>query len=75
MMASVFGDFLTQAQGHVSAAVSVQEELPDEARSVVIRELDRLVTILARYLGDMALAGDSSQGPLGEGPAGGGRHR
>ena len=72
-MAPVFGDFLTQAQGHVTAAVSVQEELPDEARSGVIRELDRLVTILARYLGDMALAGDFPQGPQGEGPAGGTR--
>ena len=72
-MAPVFGDFLTQAQGHVTAAVSVQEELPDEARSEVIRELDRLVTILARYLGDMTLAGEFPQGPPGEGPAGGTR--
>ena len=55
MMAPVFGEFLTQAHGHVTAAVSIQEELPDEARSGVIRELDRLVTILARYLGDIAL--------------------
>jgi hypothetical protein len=72
-MAPLFGDFLTQAQGHVTAAVSVQDELPAEARSGVIRELDRLVTILARYLGDMALAGDFPQGPQGEGPAGGTR--
>ena len=72
-MAPHFGDFLTQAQGHVTAAVSVQEELPAGVRSGVIRELDRLVTILARYLGDMALAGDFQQRPYGEGPAGGTR--
>ena len=72
-MAPLFGDFLTQAQGHVTAAVSIQEELPADAKSAVIRELDRLVTILARYLGDMALAGDFPQGPQGEGPAGGTR--
>ena len=70
-MAPLFGDFLTQAQGHVTAAVSTQEELPDEARSAVIRELDRLVTILARYLGDMALAGDFPQGSHGEDPGAG----
>ena len=72
-MAPLFGDFLTQAQGHVTAAVSVQEELPAEARSAVIRELDRLVTMLARYLGDIALAGDFPHSPQGEGPAGGTR--
>ncbi len=72
-MAPVFGDFLAQAQGHLTAAVSIQEELPDEARSGVIRELDRLVTILARYLGDMALAGDFPHSPQGEGPGGGTR--
>ena len=65
-MAPVFGDFLAQAHGHVTAAVSVQEELPDDARSGVIRELDRLVTILARYLGDMPLAGEFPQGPPGD---------
>ena len=39
----------------------------------MIRELDRLVTTLARYLGDMALAGDFPQGPPGHDPAGGTR--
>jgi hypothetical protein len=73
MMVPVFGDFLTQAQGHVSAAVSVEEELPDEARGEVIRELDRLVTILARYLGDMTLPGEFPHRPAGEDPAGGAR--
>jgi hypothetical protein len=72
-MAPLFGDFLAQAQGHVTAAVSAQEELPADARSGVIRELDRLVTILARYLGDMALAGEFPQGPPGGEPAGGTR--
>lgn len=72
-MAPVFGDFLTKAHGHVSAAVSIQEELPDEARSAVTRELDRLITILARYLGDMPLAGEFPQGPPGQDPVGGTR--
>ena len=72
-MAPVFGDFLAQAHGHVTAAVSIQEELPDEARSAVIRELDRLITILARYLGDLPLAGEFPQGPPGQDPAGGTR--
>jgi len=71
MMAPVFGDFLAQAQDHVSAAVSVHEELSDDAKNGVIRELDRLITILARYLGDMAPAGEFPQGPSEEGPSGG----
>ena len=49
--------------GHVTAAVSIQDELPDDARSGVIRELDRLVTILARYVGDLPLAGEFAQPP------------
>jgi hypothetical protein len=69
-MAPLFGDFLTQAQDHVTAAVSVQEELPADARSGVIRELDRLVTILQRYLGDVAMAGEFPQGPPGGEPPG-----
>jgi hypothetical protein len=72
-MAPVFGDFLTQAHGHVAAAVSIQEELPDEAKSGLIRELDRLVTVLARYVGDIALPGEFPRGPAGDRPAGGTR--
>ena len=71
--APVFGDFLAQAHAHVAAAVSVQEELPDDARNGVIRELDRLITILARYLGDMTPAGEFPQGAPGHDPAGGTR--
>ena len=63
MMVPVFGDFLAQAQGHVTAAVSVQEQLPDEARSAVIGGLDRLVTVLTRYLSDTALVGELPQAP------------
>jgi hypothetical protein len=73
MMAPVFGDFLAQAQDHVSAAVSSQEELPDEARNGVIRELDRLITTLARYLGDMTPAGEFPPGLPGQDPTGGTR--
>jgi hypothetical protein len=57
-MPPVFGDFLAQALGHVTAAVAIPDELPDAAKCGVIRELDRLVTTLARYLGDMPLPGE-----------------
>ena len=73
MMAPVFGDFLAQAQDHVSAAVSFQEELPDDARNGVIRGLDRLITILARYVGDTTPPGKFPQGALGQDPAQGTR--
>lgn len=68
-MAPLFGDFLTQARSHVAAAVSIQEELPDEARSGLIRELDRLVTVLARCLGRLSAAGEFPQGTAENGPA------
>jgi hypothetical protein len=56
-MPPVFGDFLAQARAHVTAAVSAQDEMPDTAKIGAIRELDRLVTTLARYLGDLPLPG------------------
>jgi hypothetical protein len=57
-MPPVFGDFLAQASGHVSAAVSVGGELPDTAKTAAICELGRLVTTLARYLADLPLPGE-----------------
>jgi hypothetical protein len=57
-MPPVFGDFLAQARDHVTAAVSIDDEVPDAAKSGAIRELDRLITTLARYLGDMPLPGE-----------------
>jgi hypothetical protein len=45
-IARSLGDFLTQAQGHITATVSIQGELPDKARNGMIGELDFLVTIL-----------------------------
>jgi len=51
---AVFGEFLTRAGEHIAAVVSVPSELPDGARCGVIRELDRLVPTLARYLTDVA---------------------
>ncbi len=55
MMAPVFGDFLDAASGHIAAAVAMPGELTAEARCGVVRELDRVVSTLARYLGDLPL--------------------
>ena len=72
-MAPVFGDFLAQAHGHVAAAVSIPQELPDTAKSGAIRELDHLVTTLARYLADIPLPGEFHPGTAGGGSAHGTR--
>ena len=72
-MPPVFGDFLVQARAHVTAAVSAQDELPDTAKIGAIRELDRLVTTLARYLGDLPLPGEFQPGPPEGSPTGGTR--
>jgi hypothetical protein len=55
MMTPVFGEFLHPATGHITAAVSSPADLPDETAGAVTRELSRLVTTLARYLGDLPL--------------------
>jgi hypothetical protein len=55
MMTPVFGEFLHPATRHITAAVSSPADFPDETRGAVIRELARLVTTLARYLGDLPL--------------------
>ena len=55
MMTPLFGEFLYPATEHITAAVSSPADLPDETRVAVTRELARLVTTLARYLGDLPL--------------------
>jgi hypothetical protein len=66
MMAPVFGDFLDAASGHVAAAVSVPGDPAGEAKCGTVRELDRVVTTLARYLGDLPLPDDFSPGTTDE---------
>jgi hypothetical protein len=65
-MRPVFGDFLAHAHDGITAAVSIPGELPDDAKAAVIRELDRLVTTLARYVGDLPLPGEFDQPPSGQ---------
>jgi hypothetical protein len=55
MMTPVFGEFLYPATEHITAAVSSPADLPDETTGAVTLELSRLVTTLARYLGDLPL--------------------
>ena len=69
-MPPVFGDFLAQASGHIAAAVSIREDLSAQALDGVVRSLERLVTTLARYLGDIPLPGEFDQPPAGGGPGG-----
>lgn len=56
----VFGDFLGQAGEHIAAAVSFRGELPYDAQCGVVRQIDRLVATLSRYLTDLpeGLAGE-----------------
>ena len=49
------GEFLHPAAAHLTAAVSSASDLPYDARDAVTRELGRVVTTLARYLGDLPL--------------------
>lgn len=72
-MRPVFGDFLARAHDGITAAVSIPGELPDDAKAGVIRELDRLVTALTRYVGDLPLLGESDQLRAGQNPGTGGR--
>ena len=53
MMTAVFGDFLGRASDHVTAAVSIQDELPGNVRGGAIRELSRLTSTMTSYLSDM----------------------
>ena len=61
-MTAVLGEFLGPAGEHIAAAVSFRGQLPYGAQRGVVRQLDRLVATLARYLGDLPL-------PDGLGPA------
>ena len=54
-MTPIFGEFLHPAARHITAAVSSPADFPDETTGAVTRELGRLVTTLARYLGDLPL--------------------
>src|SRR5258708_23857501 len=51
----VLGEFLGPAGEHIAAAVSFRGELPYSAQCGVVRQLDRLVATLERYLGDLPL--------------------
>jgi hypothetical protein len=51
----VFGEFWHPAGQHITAAVSASDELPEDARCAVIRELSRITATMARYLGDLSL--------------------
>ncbi len=54
-MRPVFGEFLGPAGEHIAAAASFRGDLPYAAQCQAVRQLDRLVAILARYLGDLPL--------------------
>jgi len=67
----VFGDFLGPADEHIAAAVSFSGDLPYDAQRGVIRQLDRLLTTMARFLTDLPPPDDSqpSAGPDRDTPA------
>jgi hypothetical protein len=67
----VFGEFLGPAGEHITAAVSFRGDLPYEARCGVVRQLDRLVTTLARYLTDLPLPNELHPSPALERDAAG----
>lgn len=54
-MRPVFGEFLGPAGEHIAAAASFRGDLPYAAQCQAVRQLDRLVATLARYLGDLPL--------------------
>ena len=62
MTIPVFGDFLDAASGHIAAAVAYPGALAAAERCGVVRELDRVVSTLARYLGDLPLPDEFSLG-------------
>jgi len=69
----VFGDFLASAHDGVTAAVSTSGELPGDVKAGVICQLDRLVTTLARYVGDIPLASEFDRPQARQNPGTGGR--
>jgi SAM-dependent methyltransferase len=54
-MTPVFGEFLRPSGEHIAAAVSCRGELPYSAQCGAVRQLDRLVATLERYLSDLPL--------------------
>jgi hypothetical protein len=72
-MHPVFGDFLAHAHDDITAAVSTPGELPGDAKAGVTRQLDRLVTTLARYVGDIPLASEFDRPQARQTPVTGGR--
>jgi len=52
-MTATFGDFLRPAGEHITAAVSIRDELPAEATFGVIRQFARLLSTLVHYLDDL----------------------
>src|SRR5258708_16836423 len=65
-MTATFGDFLHPARQHITAAVAFRGDLPDDVRCVAVRELGRLVSVLATYLDDLPLPHDLD--PAGQRP-------
>ena len=61
-MTPVFGEFLGPAGRHITAAASFRDELPDAAKYGAIRQLERLATTLARYVGDLDLPDEFDPG-------------
>ena len=55
MTIPALGEFLHPAAGHLVAAVSAPDDVPDDARDTVTWELGRVVAALARYLRDLPL--------------------
>jgi hypothetical protein len=53
-MTAVFGDFLTLANEHITAAAILAADLPARARPGITTGLSRLVTIMAKYATDPA---------------------
>jgi len=51
-MTATFGDFLRPAGEHITAAVSIRDELPAEATFGVIRQFGCLLSTLVHYLDD-----------------------
>lgn len=52
-MTAVLGEFLGPAGEHIAAAVSFRGKLPYSAQYGVVRQLDRLIATLTRYLADL----------------------
>jgi hypothetical protein len=61
-MTARLGDFLTPAGDHIAAAVAFRGELPGSARDEAIAELGRVVSALARYIGDLPAPEDPRSG-------------